>query len=182
MERDQELMIIRAVNFCDMHRDKLKKIAIEKLKTIGEVYVELKGDDFNNFFTEEKMNNNLKLLKDQFEENKGQFVIINNEVLRFVCIAADDMDYYYVFYDGRKITWHSAVGSYIVLKNKIDEKDYNELVRLARINHFDQNDFFMPSTDEAKLLQKNFAGDHKIKMMEEVEYNRYLAPFCWDIN
>ena len=90
------------------------------------------------------MDNNLRRLIDQFEENKGQFVIVDNKVSRFVCISEDDLDYYYVTYDGRKIRWHSSVGRYMPLKGRLDERDYNELVRLAKINHFDQEDFFIP--------------------------------------
>ena len=53
MDREHELMIIRAVNFCDMNRDKLKKIAIDKTKTIGEIYIELKKDNFKDFWKKE---------------------------------------------------------------------------------------------------------------------------------
>lgn len=128
------------------------------------------------------MEKNLKILIDQFEENKGQFVIIDNKVVRFVCIAEDDMDYYYVTYDGRKVSWHSAVGRYMPLKGRLDERDYKELIRMANLNHFDQEDFFMPSDDEAKLAQKKFSEDHKKEMEKETGSDKYLAPFCWDIN
>lgn len=53
MWREQELMIIRAVNFCDMNRDKLNKIAIDKTKTIGEIYIELMKENFINFWKKE---------------------------------------------------------------------------------------------------------------------------------
>ena len=128
------------------------------------------------------MDNNLRRLIDQFEENKGQFVIVDNKVSRFVCISEDDLDYYYVTYDGRKIRWHSSVGRYMPLKGRLDERDYNELVRLAKINHFDQEDFFMPSDEKAKEAQKKFADEHKKEMMKEEGYDKYLVPFCWDIN
>lgn len=128
------------------------------------------------------MENNLKLLHEQFEKNKGQFVIIYNEVLRFVCIAEDEMDYYYVLYDGRKLVWHSAVGSYIVLKDKIDDKDYNELVRMAKINHFDQENFMMPRTPEDREDYKKIAEAHKSDISSVSGNDKYLAPFCWDIN
>ena len=35
MERNQ---IIRAVNYCEMNREHIKKQAIEEVKTIGEIY------------------------------------------------------------------------------------------------------------------------------------------------
>ena len=128
------------------------------------------------------MTDNKTLILNQFEENRGQFVILHNKVVRLVAIAEDDTDYYYVTYDGRKIIWHSCVGSYTVLKNKIDDKDYNELIRIAKINHFDQDDFLMPSSDEDKKQQKHYAKKHKQQMEKEEGENRYLTPFCWDLN
>jgi hypothetical protein len=127
------------------------------------------------------MTDNKTLILNQFEENRGQFVIMHNEVVRLVAIAQDEDDYYYVCYDGRKIIWHSCVGSYTVLKNKIDEKDYNEMIRLAKINHFDQDDFLMPS-EEDKSQQKYYAKKHKQEMEKEEGYNKYLTPFCWELN
>jgi len=128
------------------------------------------------------MDKNKILLLEQFERNKGQFVIMHDKVLRFVAVAEDDMDYYYVCYDGRKLVWHSAVGSYTVLKNKIDDKDYNEMIRLAKINHYDQDDLWIPRTEEEKAHQKLFASEHKNLMEKEEGDNRYLVPFCWDLN
>ena len=128
------------------------------------------------------MDKNKILLLEQFERNKGQFVIMHDRVLRFVAIAEDDMDYYYVCYDGRKLVWHSAVGSYTVLKNKIDDKDYNELIRIAKINHYDQDDLWMPRTEEEKIQQKHYAKKHKQKMEQVEGDSRYLVPFCWDLN
>lgn len=128
------------------------------------------------------MTDNKTLILNQFEENKGQFVIMHNKVVRLVAIAEDDMDYYYVCYDGRKIIWHSCVGSYTILKNKIDDKDYNEMIRLAKINHHDQDDLWIPRTDEEKEETKIFAREHKKQMEKEEGYNKYLTPFCWDLN
>lgn len=128
------------------------------------------------------MDRNKVMIINQFEENKGQFVLMHNKVVRLVAIAEDDMDYYYACYDGRKIIWHSCVGSYTVLKNKIDDKDYNELIRLAKINHYDQDDLWMPSTDEEKEKTRLMAIDHKRKMEEVKGPDNYLTPFCWDLN
>ncbi len=128
------------------------------------------------------MSNVKELILNQFEKNKGQFVIMYGKVVRLVAIAQDNDDYYYVCYDGRKIVWHSCVGSYTVLKNKIDDKDYTEMIRLAKINHFDQDDLWMPSTEEDKAQQKHYAKKHKQKMEKEEGDNKYLTPFCWDLN
>jgi len=131
---------------------------------------------------ENTISNNKKLLIKQFEENCGQFVIMGNDVVRFIGIAEDDMDYYYVTYDGRKINWHSAVGSYTVLKGKIDEKDYNHLIHVAKLNHFDQDDFFSPSTEEEKEKRKLFAISHKLEISKVSGYDKYIVPLHWELN
>ena len=41
------------------------------------------------------MDNNLKLILQEFEELKGQFVINHETVERFIAIGTDDDDYYY---------------------------------------------------------------------------------------
>ena len=145
---------------------------------------EIRTANFNIWFEENKkfMADTKTLIINQFEENKGQFVIMSNNVCRLVSIAEDGMDYYYVTYDGRKVDWHSCVGSYVVLKNKIDDKDYNEFVRLAKLNHYDQPTFFLPQTEEEKKKQLDFATRHKKLMETEDGENRYLTPFCWDLN
>ena len=128
------------------------------------------------------MADNKTLLINQFKENCGQFIIMGNDVVRFIGIAEDDMDYYYVTYDGRKLNWHSAVGSYTVLKDKIDEKDYNELIRMAKLNHFDQPDFFSPQSDEAQKKQLEFAKSHKELMAKVNGDDKFIVPLCWDMN
>ena len=40
------------------------------------------------------MTDNKTLILNQFEENRGQFVILHNNVVRLVAIAEDDTDYY----------------------------------------------------------------------------------------
>ena len=119
------------------------------------------------------MTDNKTLILNQFEENRGQFVIMHNKVVRLVAIAEDEMDYYYVCYDGRKIIWHSCVGSYTVLKNKIDEKDYNEMIRWAKINHFDQDDFLMPSEEDKsqqKYVEKTNANKKQTSKRRRIKY------------
>jgi hypothetical protein len=127
------------------------------------------------------MTDNKTLILNQFTENCGQFIIMNNKVVRLVAIAEDEMDYYYVTYDGRKIVWHSCVGSYTVLKNKIDDKDYCELIRIAKLNHWDQDDIsHLVETSTAFHLEG--AIEHKKQMEKEEGDNHYLTPFCWDLN
>lgn len=83
--------------------------------------------------------NNKKLILDEFEKLKGQFVITMDwKVERLVAIAEDDMDYYYITYNGRKLRWNTCVCRIVPLKGKIDDDDYNEFERLADLNHYDR--------------------------------------------
>jgi hypothetical protein len=83
--------------------------------------------------------NNKELILNEFEQLKGQFVITESwEVERLVAIGEDEMDYYYITYDGRKLKFHTCVGRIIPLKGKIDDKHYNEFERIANLNHYDR--------------------------------------------
>jgi hypothetical protein len=85
------------------------------------------------------MEDNKTLILREFEKLKGQFVITASwEIERLVAVGEDDMDYYWVTYDGRKFKWNTCVGRLMPLKGHLRKEDYNELVRLARLNHFDQ--------------------------------------------
>ena len=85
------------------------------------------------------MGTNLDVILRQFEELKGQFVINNAwNIERFVAIAGDDSDYYYVTYNGRKLTWYNCLTKITQLKGKIDDEAYYELVKNAKLNHYDQ--------------------------------------------
>lgn len=82
---------------------------------------------------------NLPLILEQFEKLKGQFVITDGwKIERLVGIGDDKEDWYYLTYDGRKLKWNTCVGRIMPLKGKLDDKDYAELVRTARLNHYDQ--------------------------------------------
>ncbi len=86
------------------------------------------------------MDSNLKLILENFDRLRGQFVITASwKIERLIAIGEDDMDYYYITYDGQKISWNTCVGRLMPLKGQLLERDYNELVRLAKLNHFDQS-------------------------------------------
>lgn len=87
------------------------------------------------------MDSNLKLILEEFEKLKGQFVITSSwEIERFVSVGEDEMDYYYITYDGREFIWNTCVGRLMPLKGYLRDKDYQELIRLAKLNHYDQLD------------------------------------------
>lgn len=90
---------------------------------------------------------NLEIITKEFEDHKGEFVIEPGwSVKRFVGIGETSEDYYYILFDGRKISCVTCVGRLIFLKGKISDDDYCSLVRIAKLNHFDylmSNEVFM---------------------------------------
>lgn len=85
------------------------------------------------------MDSNKKLILEEFEKLKGQFVItMEYKVERLVAIGEDDMDYYWITYDGRKLSFHTCVGGLIPLKGYIKDEHYNEFERLADLNDYDR--------------------------------------------
>lgn len=123
---------------------------------------------------------NLKLILDQFELSKGTFIITGmDKVERLVAIGDDEMDWYWVTYNGRKFTWHSCVGGFVQLKNKIDEKDYNEFIRLAKLNHYDQPGLWGNKGD-IQVIDYNII--HKQDMSKLPDNHKFLTEICWDLN
>jgi hypothetical protein len=133
------------------------------------------------------MDSNLKLILAEFEKLKGQFVITQSDVVeRLIAIGSDDMDYYYVTYNGRKTIWNTCVGAIIPLKGKIDDKHYNEFIRVAKLNHFDQVTIFGRNPDdvtEDKVTTfKMAAQKHKAEIEHIESPDKYLSEVCWDLN
>ena len=122
---------------------------------------------------------NLTIITNQFDELKGQMVICSNQVFRFIGIADDDEDYYYVLYDGRTITLHSCVGRITMLKGYIVERDYSEMVRLAKLNHFDQPTFWGNKVSETTI---KYSEDHKAEITNWNQKTRFILGPCWDLN
>jgi hypothetical protein len=100
----------------------------------------------------------LPLILEEFEQLKGQFVITASQTIeRLVTIGEDDMDYYYVTFDGRSFKWNTCVGRLIPLKGHLRNEDYNELVRIATLNHYDfiaPTEFIISFNKWKKTLKK----------------------------
>lgn len=96
---------------------------------------------------------NLTSILNEFEKLKGQFVICHYEVMQLIAISEDNIDYYYALYDGRKIRLHSCVGSITQLKDKIDKSDYDEMVRVAKLNFFSSSECFIYRSKEVNPSQ-----------------------------
>jgi hypothetical protein len=130
------------------------------------------------------MDKNLIKILDEFNELKGQFVITDRwKIERLVAIAEDDMDYYYVTYDGRDLNWQTCVGRIMPLKGYIRQKDYDYFIHIAKLNHYDQYDLntngnidiFLESLRE--YISKKY--DEKNKQYSN---NEFITEFCWDLN
>lgn len=85
---------------------------------------------------------NITRISHEYNSLKGQLVLCGDSVYRLIGIADDDEDYYYILYDGRQVTLHSCVGRIMPLKGYLRQEDYNEMIRLVKLNHLDQPTFF----------------------------------------
>lgn len=113
------------------------------------------------------MDNRTIILK-EFEQLKGQFVITMSwKIERLVAIGTDDDDYYWVTYNGKRLTWSSCVGKIIPLKGVLQDDDYNEFERIADLNHHDR---FILNGDEHTMnietykseLMLDYTGNDKL--------------------
>lgn len=122
------------------------------------------------------MDSNRELIIAEFEAHKGEFVISWDKVVRLIGIVDSiDDDYYWLFFDGRKLSMSSCVGGFIPLKGKIDEKDYDELIRLAKLNHIDLLENVVKGFDQEKF---------KYDLINDVysDGDVFMARPCWDLN
>ena len=123
---------------------------------------------------------NKTLILQEFENLKGQFVITTSWAIeRLVAVGEDEWDFYYVTYDGSKLTWNTCVGALVPLKGYLREKDYNEFVRLAKLNHFDQVTLWGNKDPEAA---REHAIQHKQELMQIDGRDKFLTEVCWDLN
>lgn len=123
--------------------------------------------------------NNLEIILDEFSRLKGQHVLCGNGVYRLIAIGDDSEDYYYVLFDGRKSTWHSCVGRITQLKDKIESEDYNEYIRMTRLNSYDSSELW-GSKDTEEISKIN----QKMKLEVETldENHKFLTEVCWELN
>lgn len=126
------------------------------------------------------MTDNLTLIKAEFEKLKGQFVITDNwRIERLIAIGEDEHDYYYITYDGRKLHWNTCVGRVVPLKGHLRKRDYDEFVRLARLNHFDQVTLWGNKEPEKYQIA---VDAHVAELLHLPEDHKFLTPVCLDLN
>jgi hypothetical protein len=119
----------------------------------------------------------LNHILEEFEKYKGQLVIVDFgwKVERLVAIGDDEFDYYYITYDGRELNWHTCVGSYIPLKGFIRNEDYNRMVFITRLNHYDQVDLEQNGNmDNFLLVIKEYVAKYDPK-------SKFITELCWDL-
>lgn len=123
------------------------------------------------------MDNNLKLILEEFEIHKGEFVISGlGRLYRFIGISEDKDDYYYVLYNGKKITFETALIKLIYLKGKIDNDDYDMLEQSATLNHdnclVEQN---------AELLGETIQ-EYKNSLIQKHPYDKFHTELIFKSN
>jgi len=126
------------------------------------------------------MTDNKTLILAEFEQLKGQFVINASwEIERLVAVGEDDMDYYWITYNGRKLKWNTCVGGVMPLKGHLRDQDYTELVRLAKLNHFDQATVWgNRNAEEADAFNQN----HVAELLQLPKDHKFLTKVCLELN
>ena len=76
-------------------------------------------------------------LKKEVAPYKGSLVLDGFDVVKLIDVIEGKDDFYWVYYAKGKVIHSSCVMGWIPLKNKLDTKDYNELVRLYVLNNPD---------------------------------------------
>ena len=126
------------------------------------------------------MTDNKTLILQEFEQLKGQFIINDShQIERLVAVGEDDMDYYWITYNGRQLTWHSCVGRVVPLKGYLRENDYAEFIRLAKLNHFDQVTLW-GNTEPTKA--KEAVDAHLTDLLTLPNDHQFLTSVCLDLN
>jgi len=127
------------------------------------------------------MTDNKKIILEEFESLKGQLVIAGDwKVKRLIAVVEDDMDYYWLFYDGRKFSLDSCLCRVVPLKGRIADEDYNEFVRIAYLNHWDIISY-------GKDDSHDFCEAHKEEIVldllkDQENKNSLITEICWELN
>ena len=124
------------------------------------------------------MESNLKKFISEFEKYKGQHVMVDWQwnVERLIAIGGDDMDWYYVTFNGRDIHWNTCVGKIIPLKGYLRDEDYEHILHISKLNDYDQlvlkNDGNIDKFLEAVKEDIDKLGSNHI----------FMTELCWDLN
>jgi hypothetical protein len=120
------------------------------------------------------MEDNLKKILQEFENLKGQHVIVGYfEIERLIAIGDDGEDYYYLTWNGKseKLRWNSCVGSIIPLKGYLRDSDYDILISIAKLNHWD---YIITNKDVVEI--------YRLDMLDLKNNDKLLSEPCWELN
>ena len=124
------------------------------------------------------MDSNLQIFTREFEELKGQIILCHDHTYRFIGLADDDEDYYYVLYDGRKLHLTTCLSRITPLKGYIKDADYKEMIRLAKLNHYDQ-----PGLWNAKEDLTAYNEAHKKELVSSwTDGTRFIEGPHWELS
>ena len=112
----------------------------------------------------------LQHLYDEFDRLQGTFVLTSHtRPMRLVAIGETDFDYYYILYDGKKFRWEPVLTGIMELKGYLKDVDYDELERLAELNHIDrfidanpENEYYTSLDEFKRELTKDFVKFDKL--------------------
>ena len=121
---------------------------------------------------------------DIFSKHKGEMVISNKRVYQFIGIAHDPDDFLYILYDGRKIHYSTILCRITILKGKIDDDDYNEMIRIAKLNWYSSNELWgnKPDNEHYEAIVEG-CKNHKEAIEHSIKKNTtLLSDIVWDFN
>lgn len=121
---------------------------------------------------------NIERITEEFENHKGELVLCDFKVYRFIGIVDDEFDWYYCLYNGRELQLTSCVMHITPLKGFIHEWDYNWMVSMCKGNHWDQPTLYGTKEDISTFNEEHKNGllsnwDDKTKFI--------LGPY-WVLN
>jgi len=131
--------------------------------------------------------NNKDFTIDIFNRLKGQFVLMDNKVFRFIGIGENQDDFLYILWDGKEIYYKTILEHMIQLKDKINKKDYDTLISRSKLNDYDNLIFVVEKIDE-KINEKSKISNivKKLKMNVLTDINKdnvnLLDNLYWTIN
>ncbi len=126
---------------------------------------------------------NKTLITNEYQKLKGQLVLSHYKVYQLIGIGEDEYDFYWLLYDGRKVQWATCVGSITQLKDKIDKRDYDDMVRIAELNFESSDNMWGAKTKTAEIsaLVTTAASEHRKKMETLTEGHSLIAGWHWDL-
>lgn len=115
---------------------------------------------------------NKTIFLNKFEELKGQHILASDTVYRLIGLLDGSDDYYWILYDGRNISYTTCLQRLMRLKDRLLDEDYNEILRIAKLNDYD---LVLPEDDSNK-----FKSDI-LKSVLSDEQHTILAGLYFDL-